>query len=76
MTATVAETVGVDVADDDSRHARCCKPAVPRGLCRQGGPLTYVPVIRPASCADCAKIWAEHQLTCPRDSGFWPPEGE
>lgn len=59
-------------------HIRCCKAAVPKGLCRggrapKGGTLVWGG--HPNDCVVCDELWWEgHYANCPRDSGYW--EGE
>jgi hypothetical protein len=60
---------------DPLLHSRCCKPAVPKGLCRQGGPIregVRIPTGASDECMVCHGIWnGGHDVECPRDSGFW-----
>lgn len=56
-------------------HTRCCKAAVPRGLCGCGDTPKGRPrmtSLSPDNCAVCEQLWHQgHWLTCPRDSGYW-----
>lgn len=79
MTTTATEPIiGISKAGhSDLKHVRCCKPAVPRGLCKSGGPPVEPPGIlffvnSAKACKVCADMWEGHHLTCPRDSGRWP----
>jgi hypothetical protein len=56
-------------------HVRCCKPALPKGLCRCGGPPRQKGMFYmsdPEACRVCAELWKNHQWECPKDSGRWP----
>jgi len=56
-------------------HIRCCKPAVQRGLCRQGEPPQEHEMrsfVHPDDCCVCENLWSDaHWATCPRDSEYW-----
>jgi hypothetical protein len=59
-------------------HIRCCKAAVPKGLCR-GARSCGGKVVRwsdsPDNCVVCDELWwGGHHVDCPRDSGYWGAE--
>lgn len=55
------------------KHIRCCKPNIPKGLCRAGGPAGPVRVMYPRgdTCNVCWEMWKEHQMECPTDAPGW-----
>lgn len=57
------------------KHVRCCKPALPKGLCRTGDPPAPTTWMfnqsHPDACKVCWDLWLAHEDDCPRDSGRW-----
>lgn len=79
FTALDENPVDKKTSDDSNiKHARCCKAALPKGLCGQGPhpdappPLPRLMKGTAEDCVVCLHLWRSgHHSTCPRDSGRW-----
>lgn len=56
------------------KHVRCCKPAVPKGLCGQGEAVTdpsgMVRIPDATCCVVCFEMLNTHLDVCPQDSEY------